>query len=86
MAGIHADRGDLSHRIASGEAPTEGLRVWTNDLRRATITELDARNLAEPCGWYCKAWHSVREDGAQHTTIMNCERLSTFHPATGERA
>lgn len=86
MAGQHADRGDKSHRIVSGEVPVVGLEVITNNLDRGTIIALDNRRMEGDCGWYCEAWHTV----ALHTdyngnpmkgsTIMNCDRLSTRMP------
>lgn len=86
MAGIHADRGDTKHRIVSGEVPTVGLRVLTNNLDWGTITKVDERNMDEPCGWYCPAWHTVTLDTSYKgepitgTEIMNCDRLTTRMP------
>lgn len=80
MAGIHADRGDTSHRIVSGETPEVGLRVLTNELKWGKITKLDERHLDEPCGWYCPAWHEVTYEETGHTISMNCDRLTTKMP------
>lgn len=82
MAGIHADRGDKSHRICSGEAPTLGMVAWSNDMERVTITKLATGG---ECGWYCVAWHEVT-NAAGHRSLANCERLGTRHPGSGERA
>lgn len=87
MSGIHADRGDKSHRIVSGEVPVVGLRVFTNNLDRGVITKVEDRG---DCGWYCDAWHEVTLDADYKgnpitgRTIMNCERLATHFE--GERA
>jgi len=80
MAGIQADRGDTSHRIVSGEVPVVGLRVMTNEYRWATIVALaPEREMEQPCGWYCPAWHEVEyEDG--RLIRMNCDRLTTREP------
>ena len=86
MAGIHADRGDKSHRIVSGEVPAVGLEVFTNNLDKGIITDLDEKRMGEDCGWYCNAWHTVRlitnykGEPMSGTTTMNCDRLSTRRP------
>jgi hypothetical protein len=86
MAGNHADRGDTSHRIVSGEVPVVGLEVITNNLDRGRIIATDERRMSEDCGWYCPAWHTVElhtsYDGKplKGTTIMNCDRLTTRSP------
>lgn len=86
MAGNHADQGDVSHRIVSGEVPEVGLEVITNNLDRGRIIEVDARHADDPCGWYCPAWHTIELhtsfDGKPltGTTIMNCDRLTTRMP------
>lgn len=80
MAGIHADRGDTTHRLVSGEKPEVGLRVFTNNLDRGVIVEVSDEGL---CGYYCQAWHTVRLDTSFRgepvggTTLMNCDRLTT---------
>lgn len=85
MAGIHADRGDKSHRIVSGEVPVVGMEVLTNNLDKATILEVSTDG---ECGYYCEAWHKV----SVHTTYtgapivppyvssFNCDRLTTRRP------
>lgn len=76
MAGIHADHGDTSHRIVSGEIPTAGLEVIDNNLDRGVITLVSTD---EGCGYYCAAWHTITyPDGM--TRIMNCDRLTTRMP------
>jgi hypothetical protein len=71
MAGIHADRGDKSHRLISGEVPTVGMRVINNNLDECTITKVSTEG---DCGWYCEAWHETDKG------IFNCERLTTRMP------
>jgi hypothetical protein len=83
MAGIHADRGDKSHRIVSGQRPELGLHVFTNNLDKGVIETVATNG---ECGYYCDAWHTVRlyesYDGKpmNSTTIMNCDRLTTRKP------
>jgi hypothetical protein len=86
MAGIHADRGDTSHRLVSGERPVVGLEVITNNLDRGTIVEVEDFGGEQDCGWYCPAWHTVQlhtdYKGKPMTgkTTMNCDRLTTRMP------
>jgi hypothetical protein len=83
MAGIHADRGDKSHRLVSGERPEVGMRVFTNDWTWGTIVELDEANMGKDnCGWYCEAWARVDyEDGSRSRVMLNCERMTTRKPS-----
>lgn len=80
MSGVHADRGDKTHRLVSGEAVVEGLRVFTNNLDSGVITKVEGTG---DCGWYCNAWHTVtldttfRGEPMTGTASMNCERLAT---------
>ena len=74
MAGIHADRGDHSHRIISGETPVIGLRVLDNDIRWGVIETLG--DMSKDCGWYCDAWATTRRDDGS-TGFVNCERMTT---------
>jgi hypothetical protein len=76
MSGIHADRGDTSHRLATGEPPVVGMRVINNDLRWGTIVQVETEG---ECGWYCPAWHRVLVDGDAGTKDFNCERLATHY-------
>ena len=71
MSGYHADRGDTSHRIVSGQPPVVGLRVIDYDRDPGVIVEVSTKG---DCGWYCNAWHTVAKDKGGRT-IMNCERL-----------
>lgn len=81
MAGQYAGPG---HRIVSGETPTVGMTVFTNEYKKGVIVEVadPAGNLT--CGWYCEAWHTVEypataTEPARKIT-MNCDRLSTRLP------
>jgi hypothetical protein len=84
MAGIQADRGDVSHRIVTGEIPTVGLEVITNNLDRGVITEVASDE--RPCGYYCDSWHTVelhtdyKGQPMSGKTTMNCDRLTTRMP------
>lgn len=71
------NEGKIMHKIVSGEAPTVGLRVFTNDWTWGTITMV--RN-DEGCGTYCNAWHEVRLDSGS-SKIYNCDRLTTRKPS-----
>lgn len=83
MSGIHADRGDTSHRVVSGEKPEVGLVVYTNNFDKGVIVEVEDKG---ECGYYCDSWHTVRltqsYTGKPMTgqTIMNCDRLTTRRP------
>lgn len=80
MAGIHADRGDTSHRIVSGEVPVVGLKVFTNEYKEGVIVALAPEHeRASACGWYCPAWHTIEYPDGK-TISMNCDRLSTRLP------
>lgn len=72
------------HRITSGETPTVGLRVFTNDWVWGTIVKVDDDETyrQKKCGTYCEAWHTVHLDGrpAGSSTIYNCDRLTTRKP------
>lgn len=81
MAGNHADH--TTHRLVSGELPTVGLEVYTNNLDRGTITKV----ATDPgCGSYCNAWHTITLHTSYKglpmtgTTDMNCDRLTTRKP------
>ena len=85
MSGIHADRGDKSHRIVSGEVPTVGLEVFTNNLDKGRIVEVSTKG---ECGYYCEAWHLVEiyetylgaPVNPPHRSSFNCDRLTTRRP------
>lgn len=81
MAGDFAGPG---HRIVSGEAPTVGLEVYTNEYRRGVITQVADPIGLVTCGWYCEAWHEVTypatESEPARKIKMNCDRLSTRLP------
>ncbi len=68
------------HRLASGEIPAVGMRVFTNNLDRGVIIAVATD---EGCGPYCNAWHTVQLDTTYRgepttgTEIMNCSRLAT---------
>jgi hypothetical protein len=66
-----------THKISSGEKPTVGLRVFTNDWRWGTITKVAS---GSKCGTYCEAWHSVQLDGESGSRTYNCDRLTTREP------
>jgi hypothetical protein len=81
------------HKIVSGEEPTVGLRVFTNDYPWGTITTVgrlvgyDGKTPVE-CGVYCGAWHTVQIDAnaeycAGQTKTYNCDRLTTREPRRG---
>ncbi len=70
----------MMHRLASGEIPAVGMRVFTNNLDRGVIVKVADD---EGCGPYCNAWHTVQLDTSYRglpltgTEIMNCSRLAT---------
>ena len=70
----------MTHRLASGEIPKVGMRVFTNNLDRGVISIVATD---EGCGPYCNAWHVVTLDTDYKgnpkggTEIMNCSRLAT---------
>lgn len=71
----------MTHRIASGEIPAVGMRVFDNNLDRGVIVAVATD---EGCGPYCKAWHTILVDTdyrgnpiTPHKEIMNCSRLAT---------
>lgn len=78
MSGMHADRGDRSHRLVSGHVPQVGMLVVDNDLKVVTITKLSRDFETTECGWYCGAWHETT-DAEGKTNISNCERLTASH-------
>jgi hypothetical protein len=78
MAGDYTGPG---HRLVSGETPTVGLRVLTNDLKWGTITEVKDPDGEVTCGWYCVAWHTVIDEDGKPLGIFNCDRLTTKMPA-----
>lgn len=71
------------HRIVSGEEPTVGMRVFTNDWAWGTIVKVadpirfDGMDIV--CGTYCDCWHTVENDNGS-TKIYNCDRLTTRKP------
>lgn len=65
-----------THRIISGETPTEGLRVLDYDYNWGTITKVAD---STECGPYCTAWHTVTTD-AGNQKEFNCSRLTTRKP------
>lgn len=78
----------MTHRIATGETPFVGMRVFDNNLDRGIIVEIGE---GDACGHYCEAWHVVVIDTdyrgnsvTPHMVIMNCPRLATHFE--GERA
>jgi len=76
MAGEYSGPG---HKIVSGETPTVGLRVLTNEYKWGTIVEVADPEGQKVCGWYCEAWHKIEyDDGGRQT--MNCDRLTTREP------
>lgn len=82
MAGMHSDRGIRTHKLnVTGETPTLGLRVFTNDWKWAVIIKLDERNLEkENCGWYCEAWCTVEYEDGSGSALLNCDRMTTKKP------
>lgn len=74
-----------THRIVSGEEPSVGLRVFTNDWVWGTIIKVGDSSKMGPerdhCGTYCEAWHEVRLDGRDGVKIYNCDRLTTRRPS-----
>jgi hypothetical protein len=73
----------LNHKIVSGEAPTVGLRVFTNDWEWGTIEKVGSSlaydGTPKVCGTYCQSWHEVRLDSGRYTSY-NCDRLTTKEP------
>lgn len=68
------------HTLASGETPTEGMRVFTYDYTWGTIVSLEEKGT---CGIYCEAWHDVRIDETGGVKMYNCTRLTTREPRRG---
>lgn len=66
----------LDH-TADGVQITLGLRVWTNDLDRATV-------VAPPR--YGDGWWEVLTDGRERPDILDGSRMGTRHPSTREKA
>lgn len=64
------------HNITSGEEPTLGLRVFTNDWEWGTIVVVSTYG---ECGTYCEAWHDVELDSGS-VKMYNCDRLATRKP------
>jgi hypothetical protein len=74
-------------RTADGVEIVNGLRVWTNNVRRATV------DLEYGTPWKEREWwfyvHEERDDDGSpgyRGVIMSETRVSTRHPSTGERA
>lgn len=71
------------HHLVSGEEPSVGLEVITNNLDRGRIVRVAE---GSKCGWYCEAWHDVelhtsyRGEPLSGVTQMNCDRLTTQMP------
>ena len=67
---------------ANGVEIVAGLRVWTNDMRKATVQSLDSafQELND------EIWFDVVEDGKQHRTLCSETRCTTRHPGTGAKA
>lgn len=78
MAGDYSGPG---HRLVSGETPTVGLRVFTNEYAWGVITEVADPEGQQTCGWYCDAWHTVKYEASGHSIRMNCDRLTTRMPS-----
>lgn len=70
------------HKIVSGETPTVGLRVFTNDWVWGTIVKVGRDEYKDECGTYCTTWHTVQRDDRPQgqTTDYNCDRLTTKKP------
>lgn len=73
MAGNYTGPG---HKIVSGEKPTVGLVVFTNEYKEGVITRVAE---GDTCGWYCTAWHEITYPGGKSIS-MNCDRLTTRLP------
>lgn len=69
---------ELAPRTADGWPIKHGLRVWTNDMRRATV-DLDGDIYMEIDG---TPWFDVTEGGGPRKT-MSPDRVATRHPSTG---
>lgn len=81
MAGNYSGPG---HRIVSGEEPTVGLTVYTNEYKSGVITKVAENADSATCGWYCTAWHEVTYPATatepERKITMNCDRLTTRLP------
>lgn len=70
---------DPRFRTANGVQITDGLRVWDYDLKSGSVDFAETARFGRS---YWDGWFRVRVDGAERTSMMNGERITTRHPFT----
>lgn len=74
---------DTTYYTADGVEITDGLWVWDYDLRRGQVDFAATIGIDSA---HFEGWFRIRRHDGKGFSLMNGERLSTVHPATGERA